>query len=120
MKELILIYNAKSGLANSIIDAGHKLISPKTYQCSLCSLTYNNFGKKSKWSDFLNELKIKSKFLYEDQTIENEYFDNGNLPSIYLNIEGKYRLISSASDLNAHKNLDSLILSLRKKVEEFL
>ena len=120
MSEIIFIYNAKSGLINSIIDAGHKIISPKTYQCSLCSLTYDNFGKKSKWSKFLNELEIKSKFLYEDQILDNKNFNKNDLPSVYFNIEGNYKLISSSIDLNSHKNLDSLILSLRKKVEEFL
>ncbi len=32
--EIQFIYNAKNGLANSIIDLAHKIISPDTYQCN--------------------------------------------------------------------------------------
>ena len=53
MNELIFIYNANSGVVNSLIDWAHKIISPDTYKCSLCSITYNNSDKKNEWSKLL-------------------------------------------------------------------
>ena len=41
--EIQFIYNAKSGLANSIFDLAHKLISPDTYECNLCKITHGAF-----------------------------------------------------------------------------
>ena len=51
--ELIFIYNAESGLFNAVSDYLHKVISPDTYACSLCQITYGNLGMKKKWKDFL-------------------------------------------------------------------
>ena len=52
MIELIFIYNAKSGIGNAFIDWAHKIISPKTYDCNLCSITYNNLGKEISGKNF--------------------------------------------------------------------
>jgi len=41
--ELILVNNAKNGVFNKAIDFAHKIVSPQTYECSLCSITYGNF-----------------------------------------------------------------------------
>ena len=41
MSEIVFIYNAKSGTVNSLIDWAHKIVSPDTYECSLCSMTYD-------------------------------------------------------------------------------
>ncbi len=71
MNEIVFIYNAKSGTVNSLIDWAHKIVSPDTYECSLCSITYDNLGKKAEWSTFLRELKIKSTFIYKDQRIND-------------------------------------------------
>ena len=48
-KELFLIYNANSGFFNVIKDALQKSISPSTYSCNLCGLTYGTIRMKSKW-----------------------------------------------------------------------
>ena len=47
-KELIIIYNVKSGFVNEMIDFAHKIVSPKTYECNLCAISYNTFTKKKK------------------------------------------------------------------------
>ena len=47
-KELIFIYNAKSGLVNEMIDVAHKIVSPRTYDCNLCAMSYGTFTKKKK------------------------------------------------------------------------
>ena len=59
MSEIVFIYNARSGKINSLIDWAHKIVSPDTYECSLCGITYDNLGKRDEWAAFLKELKIK-------------------------------------------------------------
>ena len=49
MKTLIFVYNANAGLFNMMSDYAHKIISPETYECNLCALTYGNLGMKQKW-----------------------------------------------------------------------
>ena len=79
--ELIFIYNAKSGLVNEFLDFAHKIVSPGTYNCNLCALSYGNFSIKKKWSDYINSLPVKSTFTYKDKVSEYGY-DNIKLPSI--------------------------------------
>jgi len=37
---LIFVYNANGGLVNSWLDTAHKIVSPSTYSCSLCAITF--------------------------------------------------------------------------------
>ena len=43
MSTLLFVYNAKSGIANVLVDISHKLLSPETYSCNLCVITHNTF-----------------------------------------------------------------------------
>ena len=43
--ELLFVYNADTGLFNTVADAAHKILSPSTYSCNLCKVTYGDqFG----------------------------------------------------------------------------
>ena len=43
MMKLIFVYNAGSGKLNALFDMAHKIVSPTTYECSLCALTHDAF-----------------------------------------------------------------------------
>ena len=118
MNEIVFIYNAKSGTVNSLIDWAHKIISPDTYECSLCSLTYDNFGKRVEWSTFLREIKVKSSFIYKDHVMDNQKLKDVSLPCAYLKKSNDIKLLISSDEMNTYKNLEELIVSLRKKLEE--
>ena len=60
--ELLIIYNAKSGLVNEFLDFAHKIVSPGTYNCNLCAISYGNFSMKKKWSDYISSLPVKTTF----------------------------------------------------------
>ena len=81
-KKLIFIYNANSGVINAAIDYLHKMFSPETYNCSLCSLTYNNFGKIGKWKKFLDSCNYDLVFIYRDH-LEKMGIDRSNCPLFY-------------------------------------
>lgn len=119
MSDLIFVYNAKSGIINGLIDWTHKIISPESYVCSLCSLTYNNFGKINKWKFFLNSLDHQVIFLYKNQVKSKQTSFKDDLPCIYLVKEKDSKILMTSKELNLCKNLDSLIITLRKRLEEF-
>lgn len=64
---LIFVYNADSGLFNALGDAVHKLMSPATYPCILCALTYSNVGMRREWRAFTASLEPKSELLHADE-----------------------------------------------------
>ncbi len=53
--KLIFVYNANAGKLSAALDIAHKIISPSTYQCNLCSLTHGTFTERDVWKKFSEE-----------------------------------------------------------------
>ena len=64
---LIFVYNADSGLFNTVIDIAHKILSPETYACDLCALTHDTFKVREDWVKFLKTLNADCAFLHRDE-----------------------------------------------------
>ncbi len=57
-ERLLLVYNAEAGLAAGFADLIHKLVSPTTYPCSLCGVTYGVRGMDRGWRAYLAALPL--------------------------------------------------------------
>jgi len=114
---LIFIYNAKSGLVNEFLDFTHKIVSPSTYNCNLCAISYDNFSMKKKWSDYISSLPVKSTFTYKDKVSEYGY-DNIKLPSIIFQDMSKSKVIISSVEINKLKKIDQLINILSDRLKD--
>ncbi|MCW4037779.1 MAG: hypothetical protein NWF13_03480, partial [Candidatus Bathyarchaeota archaeon] len=104
-QELILVYNADSGVFDIIKDALHKTFFPSTYQCNLCSLTYGTFGMKSEWKEFIDKLEIPYEFLHRDefyQQLEShpDHLKDIEFPAIFLNRDGRISLLIDHKEIN--------------------
>ena len=117
MKELIFIYNAKSGLYQAAVDWTHKIISPGTYECSLCSLTYGNLGKYNKWSKFLETINMNKSFIYDDQLSDLSIYNNELLPCIFLREDDNYSVLLNNDELDRCENLDALINLIKVELD---
>ena len=113
--ELIFIYNANSGVVNELIDFAHKIVSPETYDCNLCAISYGAFSMKKKWSTYIETLPFKSTFTYKDKFSKNGY-SNIKFPSVFIRSNEKLDEIISATEINEIKNLDQLIGLLNQKL----
>ena len=103
IEEIIFIYNAKSGFFNAFLDWSHKIISPKTYDCNLCSITYNNFGKEKKWKEFLKNINIQSHFYYIDHLKELDFVIEANeLPCVFIKKNKEYKINKLKRDIPKH------------------
>ena len=116
-KELIFIYNAKSGFINELVDFAHKIISPETYDCNLCAITYGPFRMEKRWTDYIESLPINSVFTYQDKLYENK-LKNVKLPSIFLRNGTELKELISSSEINKLNELQQLIKILEKKLKE--
>lgn len=108
MNTLIFVYNADGGLFNLFKDWAHKIISPETYPCSLCALTYDNLGMRSSWREFINRLKVDVKFLHRDELEEQYGIRDVALPAIFIHQEGKPKLWINSEAMDACQSLDEL------------
>jgi len=113
--ELIFVYNGKSGVFNELIDFAHKIVSPETYDCNLCAISYGAFSMKKKWSIYIETLPFKSTFTYKDKFSKNGY-SNIKFPSVFIRSNEKLDEIISATEINGIKSLDQLIDLLNQKL----
>ncbi len=93
MDGLVFVYNARCGVFNSLIDYLHKMIFPSTYECSLCSLIYNNYGQVKAWKQFIQSLNIPIYFKYSDHLSEIGLNKKTELPII---VNTDLNLVASA------------------------
>ena len=115
--ELIFIYNAKSGIVNEFLDFAHKIVSPSTYNCNLCAISYGNFTMKKKWSDYISSLPVRSTFTYKDKVSEYGY-NNIELPSIIFQNGSRSKVIISSEEINKLKKIDQLINILSDRLKD--
>ena len=112
-RNLVFIYNAESGGLNAVLDYVHKLVSPDTYDCNLCKLTYDNFGQLKRWNDFLINHNISADYYYRDHLIQIGMNPRIDLPAVFLNDKS---LLLGAREINSFKTLEALIEGVRKKI----
>lgn len=106
---LIFVYNADSGLYNSLVDFTHKIFSPQTYGCNLCKLSFGNFNEKKEWKEFVSSFKILSFFFHRDE-FENIYrIKKKKYPAVFWQNNLQTVQIISAEEINACNSTSALI-----------
>lgn len=66
-QRLLFVYNADGGLLPGLKDMFHKLLSPATYPCSLCAITYGAASMRPEWQQFIKSLPVPVEFLHRDE-----------------------------------------------------
>lgn len=105
---LVFVYNADGGLFNSLADRAHKILSPQTYQCNLCSLTYSNFGMKKEWKEFLSRLELPMEFFHRDEFEAQYGLGEAPLPAIFKKMNGTPEVWIDAEAINSCRTLEDL------------
>jgi hypothetical protein len=105
---LVFVYNADSGIFNTVSDIAHKIFSPETYSCSLCALTYGNFSIRAEWKEFLESLDADLEFLHRDELDEKYSVVGITLPVIMLKRDGRLEEWITAAEISGCTNVDDL------------
>lgn len=106
--KLIFVYNADSGLVNALIDIGHKAISPDTYDCNLCGLTFGLLTERKQWKEFRKESKTDMEFLHRDE-FEQKYNQKFDYPLVLKQDKNHLSVVIPQTRLNKIKTLEELI-----------
>ena len=105
---LVFVYNADSGLLNLLIDAAHRVVSPKTYLCRLCAITFSFEGMRREWKQFVAELGRPAEFLHRDELKERHGIEGIALPAVFLRNGDKLTQWIDADAINRCKSVDDL------------
>ncbi len=109
---LIFVYNANSGKANAFVDCLHKFVSPKTYSCNLCAITFNTFSEKKVWKEFRQQSIVEMHFLHKDE-FQKEYaskwLQKYQFPVVLIRLNGSLEVFISSEELNKITTSEALI-----------
>lgn len=105
---ILFVYNADSGLFNTLTDIAHKIFSPETYECNLCALTYGNFAIRAEWKEFLETLAADMEFLHRDEFRSRYPETEGDLPAVFLKEDRGLTPLLSAAEINGCTSIDEL------------
>ena len=113
---LVFVYNADSGLVSLLKDYVHKAVRPSTYSCNLCAITFDNFGMKNKWKEFIDSLNYKVEFLHRDEFIKRYHPEKFEYPAVFVKKNADLALLISNKEINKLKKFEELISLIKKKI----
>ena len=112
---LVFVYNADTGLFSVVTDYAHKILSPKTYPCNLCAITYGSMGMNKKWKHFIEHLEFPVEFLHRDEFVKQHNDKDVQLPAAFVQEDEGITLLATHSEINACGSVEDLIDLIKKK-----
>ena len=119
-EKLIFVYNADSGLGNLLIDGAHKILSPSTYDCKLCELTFGAFTEKSIWKRFRTESDIQMEFMHRDEfkkQYASKFGHKFDFPIVLSEDKGGLEVCINTQELDSLENAKQLIGLVKKRIK---
>ncbi|MBX9797055.1 hypothetical protein [Sphingomonas sp.] len=117
MKRLVIVYNANAGMVAGVMDSVHKLVSPATYPCQLCAVTYGLARMRREWRAFLAELDMPLLFHHRpDFRATFPQAADWPLPLVAVEADGELTTLVSAADFAAIPDLATLIATMRARL----
>ena len=111
-KNLVFVYNADSGMFNTLTDIAHKVFSPKTYECNLCAISHSYLSERGEWKDFIQDLGVECEFLHRDEFLKKYTSNEERFPVIFELIDGELKVRLSAEQINTCKSMDDLKVAI--------
>ncbi len=115
---VIFVYNAEPGIVAGLLDSIHKTLSPDTYACSLCGITYGALSMRPAWRDWLKAQPWEAVFTYRDD-FRATYPAHAAQPlaAIFRRDESsELTLLVDADELANASDVDTLIALLEAKL----
>lgn len=107
--KLILVYNADSGFFNAVSSSVHKALSPGTYECQLCRITYGMTRMEDAWKAYLKTLPVAVEALHRNEFHQmHPDFVSERLPAIFMSTAGKLDVLLNAVAINGASDINEL------------
>lgn len=119
LKKIVFVYNAHSGYGNSLLGSAHKIISPSTYKCRLCSLTYGMVRERAEWKRFREQSKIPMSFLHKDEFLTayaSKFGAKYTFPIVLAETGEELEILVNTAELNAIEDTGRLIGLIRSRL----
>lgn len=110
--KLIFVYNANSGIVNTLLDSAHKIVSPATYNCNLCAITFGVFSENTEWKNFKESSDLEMVFLHKDEFLKqykSKWLPAYNFPIILVEGDKGLEVFISNEKINKVETASELI-----------
>lgn len=116
---LVFVYHADEGWGAAMFDAAHKILSPATYGCSLCTITYGAVAMKREWRTWIESQANPPQFFHK-QDFARAYpaFAGHGLPAIYAESDGALMLLMDDAAIREAGSVSGLIAALENRLSQ--
>ena len=119
LQKLIFVYNANSGVIYAILDSMHKALSPSTYNCNLCDITFGLVGEKADWKAFRESYPVDMEFLHKDEyerAYASKFGFKPEYPIVLGAASGDLEIVIGTDELNEISSAAALIDLIKTRV----
>ena len=122
--KLLFVYNANNGAGSKMLDFAHKILSPATYDCKLCALTFGTFTEHGQWKAFRKALQAKGhqlSFLHKNKfqkSYKSKFGHAHTFPIILLETAYGLEVWVSTQTLNGMLTVQELITTVDALVSD--
>jgi hypothetical protein len=102
-----------------ILDSAHKILSPKTYQCSLCDITYGAFTENSSWRKFRKAADVNMEFLHKDEfakAYKSKFGYKFTFPIVLAESSDGLDIFIKTEELDGLENSKDLIALIQERI----
>ena len=117
--QLLSVYNADGGIFNMVADGVHKVVSPETYPCSLCAVSYGLVSMHGAWRKYLKSLQHKVIFHHKDDFAQVYPGHNVELPAILVKEHGpEPEVLIDKDELDELADVNELVALTEKRLAD--
>jgi hypothetical protein len=113
---LIFVYNANAGIVAGIMDSIHKTLSPATYPCSLCAITYGAVRMDPKWKAWLKAQPFESMFYHRPDFRAAYPGVTVDLPIVLIESDGTLTPLVNADEFANAPTVHALIALIETRL----
>ncbi|MGY8885383.1 MAG: GTPase [Flavobacteriales bacterium] len=116
--KLLFVYNANSGKLSALLDGLHKMVSPSTYDCNLCAMTFGHFLEDPTWKEFREKSENEMKFYHKDEFLKqfrSKWLPKYNFPVVLFEENGELGVFIDSVELNNLESTPQLIATIKTR-----
>ncbi len=102
-----------------MLDSAHKLLSPSTYDCKLCDITFGVFSENKRWKSFRETTPIEMIFLHKDEFLKkynSKWLPNYEFPLILSEEDQELQVFMSSNDFETIATEEELIRAIKERI----
>ena len=101
------------------IDSAHKIVSPSTYECNLCDITFGTFVENKIWKNFREESLLEMEFLHKDEfkkLYASKFGYAFDYPIVLMTSVDNLEVFITTAELNALESAEELVSLIKTRI----